>query len=249
MSETGNGKVVVAYLHPGHCPTHFTESLVRLLEQERRIGAKIDRQSGVNVSHGRNWVVEAFLDRTEHEWLLTLDSDMAFGADLIDRLLAVADPVERPVVAGLYFGHTDGIPYPHMYRQFPDPSDPDRVHSVRLIEYQKGLVEVDGTGAGCMLIHRSVLEKIRAAKFDPAFPWYQETSEINGQPTGEDITFCLRVRKVGHPVYVDTRIVCGHVKEIVIDEALFRAVAAYHAALGIPRGDTPDPIDLPDQGR
>lgn len=221
--------VVVAYLHPGEVPTLFHESLTGLLMhpgERGRVVGKIDRRNGANLSFGRNWVAATFLAQTDADWLLTLDADMVFEPDMLDRLLEVADPVERPVVSGLYFGRSEeGIPFPQMYAQV-ETSD-GRIASARFENYPKGLVEVLGAGAGCMLIHRDVLERMRKAAADPVFPWYQETTEVNGRYTSEDITFCHRVRQLGLPVFVDTRIVCGHVKDMVIDEALFEAVRAY----------------------
>lgn len=237
------GSVVVSYLHPGEIPTKFHDSLVGLLmhpANHGRIVAKIDRRNGANVSYGRNWVAATFLDESAGEWLLTLDADMVFEPDLLDRLLEVADPAERPVVAALYFGRDeDGVPFPQMYGLLESPDRPGDTISVRFEDYPKGLIEVAGTGAGCMVIHRSVLERMRAAGHDPVFPWYQETTEVNGRYTSEDITFCHRVRQLGHPVYVDTRIVCGHVKDFVIDEALFEAIRAYRTR----------PVPEPTEGR
>lgn len=227
MSDTA----VVAYLHPGEIPTAFHDSLVGLLmhQAERgRIVGKIDRRNGANLSPGRNWVAATFLAETEADWLLFLDADMVFEPDLLDRLVEAADPLERPVVSGLYFGRSeDGTPFPQMYALVEAAERPGEVISARFEDYPKGLVEVFGAGAGCMLIHRRVLELMRERAADPVFPWFQETSAINGRYTSEDLTFCHRVRELGLPVYVDTRIVCGHSKDLVIDEALFEAVRAY----------------------
>lgn len=227
------GRVAIGYLTGADVADDFADSLLGLLahpDNAGRIAARIHKRSGVNVSAGRNWVAASFLAHTDAEWLLTLDADVTFDADLLDRLLAVADPRARPVVSALYFGY-DGearAPYPHLYQFIDDATAPSGVRTVRFCNYPKGLIEVIGTGAGAMLIHRDVLVRMRDAAFDPAFPWYQETSMVNDAVTGEDMTFCLRVRELGLPVYVDTRIVCGHVKPVVVDEAMFEAYRASH---------------------
>ena len=220
---TGNGKVTVAYLHNVEVTAHFMSSMIDMLIHESstgRIGSRIAIFSGANVSHGRNKVVDTFLS-TEHEWLLTLDTDIQFPADLVERLLESADAVERPVVSGLYFGASEGVLWPLMYQFIDDDDKPSGVQTIRLGDYEKGMNQVVATGAGCMLIHRSVLEQMRDAEFDSAFPYYGETGYINGSVTGEDVTFCLRVQKLGHPVFVDTNIVVGHVKPMVLDESMF----------------------------
>lgn len=222
-------------------------SMIDMLSYESgkgRIGARLARFSGANVSHGRNELTKQFLDQTECEWLLTLDTDIQFPADLVERLLEQADPAERPVVGGLYFGSSEGQLWPLLYQFADDPDQPSGVSTMRLGDYPKGLIQVVGTGAGCMLIHRSVLEEMRDAAFDPAFPFYQETSYINDNVTGEDITFCLRVQKLGHPVYVDTRIELGHVKPMVLDEGMFLILRKAHQELAaLAALDLPEPVE------
>jgi hypothetical protein len=75
---------------------------------------------------------------------------------------------------------------------------------------------VDGTGAACLFIHRSVFERM-AEEFEKPWQWFQETT-LNGNTVGEDMTFCLRARALGFPILVDTSIQFGHVKPRIIDE-------------------------------
>jgi hypothetical protein len=84
------------------------------------------------------------------------------------------------------------------------------------------MYQVAGTGAACLLIHKSVLEQMRDFEhprgkrgFNDAYPWFQET-EHNGEPVGEDITFCWRAIQLGFPVYVNTAVQLGHVKDRVL---------------------------------
>jgi hypothetical protein len=82
------------------------------------------------------------------------------------------------------------------------------------------------------LVHRSALERMRdfipkggwprrharAGKrgFSDTYPWFQEM-EHDGQPVGEDITFCWRAAMAGIPVYVNTAVQMGHVKRRLLD--------------------------------
>ena len=52
------------------------------------------------------------MDTAEAEWLLMLDSDEQLGLDGFDQLVAAVHDVERPIVAGLYFGAWPGDLYP-----------------------------------------------------------------------------------------------------------------------------------------
>jgi hypothetical protein len=82
------------------------------------------------------------------------------------------------------------------------------------------MFQVAGTGTACLLIHKSVFERMRDIQlptrskpgFNSAFPWFQET-EHDGGPVGEDLTFCWRAGLLGIPVYVFTGVQLGHIKD------------------------------------
>lgn len=58
---------------------------------------------------------------------------------------------------------------------------------------------------------------MRAANFNPAFPFFQEV-QMGSRPVGEDITFCIRAGQLGFPVHVDTRVKIGHHKSQLLTE-------------------------------
>jgi hypothetical protein len=71
------------------------------------------------------------------------------------------------------------------------------------------LVEVDLVGAGCLLIHRRVLERIPR-------PWFEWEIGKEPQPQGrtaysEDFAFCVHAKTHGFKVHLDTSIQCEHV--------------------------------------
>ncbi len=216
--------VCLAYIHPGQVSAYFTESLVASLfwdsQRRRRIKNIYQDWSSANVSASRNLVTARFLDRHDADWLLWIDSDMQWDARDIDKILDSADAKERPIVGGLAFGMaSDGL-FPTIY-QLAEINGGQT--TVRVREYPKNeLVRVAATGAAWLLVHRSVLEAIRDRKFNPAFPWFQETQ--NGdQPVGEDITFCIRAGLLGYPVFVHTGVRVGHHKSTVLTEDMFLA--------------------------
>jgi hypothetical protein len=86
------------------------------------------------------------------------------------------------------------------------------------------MFQVAATGAACLLMHRTVLEKVRDAehaKGNHAYEWFME-STFNGFPCGEDVTFCHRVNALGIPVFVDTGVPLGHVKTYTLTETMYR---------------------------
>lgn len=226
--RTATGKVVIGFLHPGMVSAYFTTSLVQMLlfdqGTSRHIVGMLQEWSSANVSAARNEIVRRFLEHhTGAEWLMFIDSDMQWDHDALDRFMIVADPESVPIVGGLCFGASHDRLFPTIYML--TPTDTGGLTTTRLGEYPHDrLVPCDATGAAFLLIHRSALEAMRDKGFNRTFPWFQET-ELEGQPVGEDLTFCLRARGMGLPIHVDTRVKVGHHKSTVYTEAIFDAQA------------------------
>src|SRR5229473_1277735 len=107
---------VIGYVHGGTVRAEFTASLLAVcMEGQTRIRTVVALESGPNISTGRNLIVREFLDGNLAPWLLMADTDMSFAADTADRLIAAADPQDRPVVGALYFSMSGGQKYPTMY--------------------------------------------------------------------------------------------------------------------------------------
>jgi hypothetical protein len=98
----------------------------------------------------------------------------------------------------------------------------------RVFEYPRNtLMNGIFTGTGCMLIHRSVFEKMRDAKredgrvmFPKPYEWFHNT-QLGDLPVGEDITFCIRAAALNIPIHVHTGIKCGHEKPFIVDEEMY----------------------------
>ena len=225
-------RVVIGYIHPGEVRGEFMDSVLRTVlrdagrKEGRRIttegGGYLALSSGPRISSARNSIVRQFLDSPvlDADWLWMLDADMSFEPDTLDRLMEVADAKERPIIGGLCFGGGRGRIFPTMY-ELIDPSENDGEAIRYVTEWPEGaVVEVDATGAACLLMHRSVLEQMRE-RFPEPVPWFAE-SIYKGTEFGEDWTFCLRVRRLGHRIYVNTNAPIGHVKTVSLDEELWR---------------------------
>ena len=170
--------VVMAWISPGQVSHYFAESLTATILVGAAEGWLLNiltDWSSANVSASRNKLTQKFLDDGRGDWLLWVDSDMQWDADTaIQTLLAVADPVERPIVGGLCFGmSTDGL-YPTIYMGYE--TEGGQFTTIRVRDYPRDtVVRVAATGAAFLLIHRSALERIAAADFDRAFPFFAES--------------------------------------------------------------------------
>jgi len=231
------GAVSVGFLHPGHYAACFAESMQDLLLHDltgkQRVMShtfgKLGKSCGSGgIVAGRNQLAKVMCDESPAEWLFMVDSDMGFAPDTLERLIAEADPVERPIVGALAFAHkTDGKAefYGVRYRACPTLYDfvdlDDRIGFTPRLEYPRDeLVKVSATGGACVLIHRTVLEGVRAKYGDV---WFDTITHPKG-PTvfSEDLSFCVRAAGAGFPIHVHTGIKTTHDKGgVFLDEAFY----------------------------
>lgn len=208
--------VIVGYVHGGSVRAEFCASLLAVcMEGKTPVDAVLAVGSGPNISAARNMVCRKFREDQSAPWLFMCDTDMVFERDTIDRLIAAADPVDRPVVGGLCFSqNTDGgEPYPTMYELVERDGD------LAFVRYAKwpedSVMRVSATGAACLLIHRDALGRVAKASGDQAAPWFRE-SVTGSALMGEDMTFCLRCAAAGVPVHVHTGVRVGHMKTTML---------------------------------
>lgn len=229
------GSVTLAYLHSDNVTHSWHLSTLDLLTYDLQHHQRIVRGSFMatrcgtgGIVDGRNTAVTHFLERPDVEWLMWVDTDMGFAPDSVDRLIAAADPTERPIVGGLCFSQKetepDGMggfrtaPSPTVF-QWTDAGS-GRQGFVPWYDYPANeVIPVAATGSAFILIHRSVLEKLG----EDGPHWYSRlTNPTTGQLLSEDLSFCGRAVQAGFPIYVDTRVKTTHMKTQWVSEADYR---------------------------
>lgn len=226
--------VTVAYVCGNTVVYSWHKSMVELIgydlankQRVMRGGYIAQRYGSGELVDARNKAVRTFLEEDRTDWLFWIDCDMAFPADTVDRLLEAADPTERPIVGALCFfsreDESDGL---GGYRQTAAPTIYDWVNldgqqgwSVRMTYKPNTLTPCDATGSACILIHRSVFEKIEAQHGQA---WYDRVPNVTtGRLIGEDMSFCLRARALGIPIHVHTGVATTHFKPVWLGEEDF----------------------------
>lgn len=211
-------RVVIAYIHPGTVRAEFMRSVLNLVvANPARIQAVLSRQSGPAISAARNDTVTEFLTDHRVPWLWMVDTDMVFTPDALERLLAAADPREHPIVGALCYKEAADGPLPTIY-ELVEQEDGSAAFANYNVWPENEVFQVGGTGAACLLIHRTALERVASGwgdKVDRVFPWFRE-SAMGRRAVGEDLTFCLRAQSAGLPVYVHTGVQVGHMKSTML---------------------------------
>lgn len=227
--------VFVAYLHSSRVSHSWHASMMNTIAYDKSMGMNLINSmpfavfcGGPNgLVEGRNMAAAHFLDKTEDEWLFFVDTDMGFEPDALERLVLAADPVHRPVVGGLCFAMKHmGVDGAGGFRVMPVPTlfmwakNPDQGvgFANRFIYPSDAMLQVAGTGAAFILIHRSVLDSIRAKHGDV---WFDFVRYGDGAQVSEDLSFCWRAAEVGAPIFVHTGVKITHHKELWISERDF----------------------------
>jgi hypothetical protein len=231
-----DGAVTVAYVHNRHDVAYsWHHCMIEMIGWDLVREGRIMRSKPIAMTCGtdglpeaRNRVVKLFLEQDETDWLFWIDTDMGFGPDTVDRLFAAADPVERPIVGALAFTQREDEPdglggwrtraVPTIF-DWHITDDGEMGFMVRWKYPPDQLTRCSGTGSACVLIHRSVFERI-AAQYGPV--WYDRIpNTTTGKILSEDLALCLRAAAdpLAIPVYVHTGVRTSHMKHLWLGEA------------------------------
>lgn len=238
------GAVALAYVHSERVSYSWHHSMTEFMGFDFANTGRVVRGGFVSIHCGtdglvdaRNKAVATFLAERQAEWLWWIDTDMGFPPDALERLLAVADPEARPIVGALAFTQrqyeVDGLGG-WRCRATPTIFDWEQVDdktgfSVRWDYPDNTAVRAAGTGSACILIHRSVFERI-ADKYGPI--WYERIPNPSmGQLTSEDLSFCMRAGSLDIPLHVHTGVKTTHHKPIWLAEDDYRQQRALDAAI------------------
>lgn len=203
----------VAWCDTGTVDSMFMGGIVNLLSNWEIVGAKkggFFSVTGNMIHKQRQQMIDEWY-ASGNDWLLWVDSDVVISAEMIKTLWDVADKNARPVVCGVYFVTPNPnkpmmTPYPCIFKYEGELSNP--VHPLPVNK----LIKIDTAGMGLCLMHRSVVDMIK----EPYEGTYFDVS-IGKVNRGEDISFFLKLKEQGIPVYAHTGVVAQHIKRFSFD--------------------------------
>lgn len=259
-----DGKVVLAYVVGDEVSYSWHRSLMGLVGADSTSAQRLRDGGGfLAIKYGtgglieaRNQAVQEFLDDHTADWLFWLDTDMGFAPDALELLIEAADPVERPIVGALCYAQRDDEPDGlGGWRTQPTPTIYDWVtladqsgYAVRWDYPRDAVTRCAATGSACVLIHRSVLERMREAfttgRIRPA--WYDRLPNPSTQQLfSEDLSFCVRAGALDIPVFVHTGVRTSHFKHQWVSEEDYVRSRVLMAMLDAPAApDLPVHVDL-----
>lgn len=196
-------KLTVGRMWADNCMAEFVDSLSELLlySQRRLCGPdEFIHYIKAPMSYhemARNWLVE----HMEGDWLLQLDTDHMFRPDLLERLLLLAEESQAKVVSGIYQYKSPNMQHRAVANMWGPNLEVQPITSWD--RSGRWIDDVGPCGAGALLVHKSVFNRMRA-KFQ-----CEPFTLIPG--LSEDYSFFRRLKGMGERAVLSTTIEAHHV--------------------------------------
>ena len=147
------------------------------------------------ISHCRNNIVKKFL-ASDNEYLLQIDEDIVPDRNPLELIELDKDIIVCPcpiyqykILWNVY--NTDS-------KGFWIPVD---------LSKEKGIIEIDAAGTGCILIKRNVLEAIKA-------PFERIFNDDGTEKMGLDLSFSKKSKEKGFKLFASIEHKCSHYKTL-----------------------------------
>lgn len=188
------------------------------------------------IDANRNMAVLDARERYKADYMFFMDTDQTFPPMTIpilyEALLEKQKQTMLCVMAGMYFAKKDpwagvfGIysPWDEKTEKFrKEYEELGLVHEGQQLLWWKSvnfwsknqIFPVDIIGAGCMMMPTSIFEALDMPYFK-----YLPDFQKQGKMASEDMWFCAQLKKAGIPIWMNSRVSCGHLTQLTVDEAL-----------------------------
>lgn len=218
MAKVNKGTLAIGWCDNGNTDGKFTEGVVSVALQCANKGIQLThsmRVQGNQIGRQRQILFDHWADEVKTDWLLWIDSDIVVNTEVVAKLWDAADKISKPVVSGTYFiskeaENTLAKPYPALFFDV----DEHTIQHVHPLPPNK-LIKVDSAGFGFVLMHKSIISKMRE-KF-PNQSMFAEINYIGDNYVGEDIVFFRKIKEAGIPLWAHTGALVKHIKRFSLD--------------------------------
>lgn len=134
-----------------------------------------------------------------YDYILWIDSDTTIPKNTLKRLMSHG----KDIVSGVYTYKVLGGKNAVAKRFIPNEVDTYEDIPIEDIQVHDDIFEVDGIGFGCVLTKTEIFKHIHD-------PWFVLTKNM-----GEDIDFCRKAQNAGYKIYIDPKVLAGHIGKIL----------------------------------
>ena len=209
-------KVLIGWCDNGTVESRFMDGILSLYMAKQRGELNLELNAthtiGNQIFLQRQQMIEGW-EESGLDWFLSVDSDVVITPDQIKTLFSIANPETAPVVCGVYFvspNPNDPLmtPFPCIFKGVGDAYQP--IHPLPINQ----VVTVDAAGMGLVLMHKSILPKLKA-KYPDGILF---DTALGENAKGEDLSFFKKLKDVGIPVKAHTGVIGKHMKKFCVDE-------------------------------
>ena len=219
MPHSSKETVALAWCDSGLVDGRFMDSMLLTMMNAPKIGMNIVNKIRVNgnqIGRQRQVLFDNWADVTKTDWLLWVDSDIVLTPDSLKLVWDAADKVSRPVVSGTYFVSKENEkslmqPFPALFLEASSKYELQIIHPLP----QNQLIKVDSAGFGFLLMHKSIIAKMR--KISPEYSLFAEEEGRGAKYISEDIVFFTKLKEAGVELYAHTGAVVQHMKRFSFD--------------------------------
>lgn len=219
MAHSAKETVALAWCDGGMVDGRFMDGLILTFMNSSKIGMNIVNKIRVNgnqIGRQRQVLFDNWADVTKTDWLLWVDSDIVLTPDSLKLVWESANKLSRPVVSGTYFVSKENErslmqPFPALFKEGKNKHELQIIHPLP----QNELVKVDSAGFGFLLMHKSIIPKLRAVK--PEYSLFAEEEGLADKYVSEDIVFFRNLKAAGVDLYAHTGAVVQHMKRFSFD--------------------------------
>jgi len=219
MPHSSKETVALAWCDGGLVDGRFMDGLLLAIMNAPKIGMGIVNKIRVNgnqIGRQRQVLFDNWADVTKTDWLLWVDSDIVITHDSLKLVWDSADKVSRPVVSGTYFVSKENErslmqPFPALFKEGSNKHELQIIHPLPKNE----LIKVDSAGFGFLLMHKSIVPKLR--EVSPNYSLFAEEEGVGDKYISEDIVFFRKLKETGIDLYAHTGAVVQHMKRFSFD--------------------------------
>ena len=219
MPHSSKETVALAWCDGGLVDGRFMDGLLLAIMTAPKIGMRVVNKIRVNgnqIGRQRQVLFDNWADVTKTDWLLWVDSDIVVTPDSLKLIWDSADKVSRPVVSGTYFVSKENEkslmqPFPALFKEGTHKHELQIIHPLP----QNELIKVDSAGFGFLLMHKSIVPKLR--EVSPNYSLFAEEEGIGDKYISEDIVFFRKLKATGVDLYAHTGAVVQHMKRFSLD--------------------------------